>query len=203
MQVLIITSSFAPTSHSTALSQFARSAVQDLFPNASIETIELAKNPPALFDGLLASAIHAGNTSPAAQEALARSNAYIAQLKQADAIVVAVPMHNFGIPAVLKSWMDHVARAGVTFEYTASGPNGLVKIPALIVTASGGVYQGMPWESNNHADTHAKSFLTFLGMDVRTVALEGTASKTGDALSQSVSQAASEVRKAVASWKTV
>lgn len=200
MHVLIVTSSFAPTSHSTALSQFARSAVQDLYPDAKIETLELAKNPPPLFDGTLASAIHAGNTAAAAQTALARSDAYIAQLKQADAIVVAAPMHNFGIPAVLKSWMDQVARAGVTFEYTASGPNGLVKIPALIVAASGGVYQGTPWESNNHADTHVKSFLTFLGMDVRTVALEGTASKTGEVLAQSVGQATSEIRKAVALW---
>lgn len=49
------------------------------------------------------------------------------ELVAADILVLAVPMHNFGLPAALKSWIDHVVRAGRTFSYSADGPTGFVK----------------------------------------------------------------------------
>ena len=202
MNILLITSSFSHASHSTSLAHLAAKAIEGTYPIAKIDTLDLAKAPPGLFDETLASAVFAGSTEPKALKAKAESDAYIAQLKAADALVVAVPMFNFGVPAVLKSWMDQVARAGVTFEYTAAGaPNGLVKIPALIVASSGGVYKGTPWEANNHADTHAAAFLAFLGMAVQTVSLEGTAAKKGEALVESVSKAEIEIREIVEGWK--
>lgn len=201
MNILLITSSFSPASHSTSLAHLAQKAIETIYPKANVETLDVAKTPPGLFDGTLASAVFAGSTEPAALKAKTESDAYIAQLKKADALVVAVPMFNFGVPAVLKSWMDQVARAGVTFEYTATGPTGLVKIPALIVSASGGVYGGTPWEGNNHASTHAEAFLSFLGMAVQTVSLEGTAAKKGEDLVASVAQAETEIRAVIEGWK--
>lgn len=201
MNILLVTSSFSHASHSTSLAHLAAKAIEGTFPKAKIDTLDLAKAPPGLFDETLASAVFAGSTEPAALKAKAQSDAYIAQLKAADALVVAVPMFNFGVPAVLKSWMDQVARAGVTFEYTATGPSGLVKIPALIVASSGGVYKGTPWEANNHADTHAAAFLSFLGLSVQTVSLEGTAAKKGEELVESVSKAEIEIREIVEGWK--
>ena len=49
---------------------------------------------------------------------ISQSDELIAELIQADVVVLGLPMYNFGIPSSLKAWIDHVARAGVTFKYT-------------------------------------------------------------------------------------
>lgn len=200
MRALIVTSSFSPTSHSTAMARHVQALVLQRHPDANIETLDLANNPPPLYNGVLNGAIFAGQTTPEALAALQQSDEYIAQLRRVDLLVLAIPMHNFGVPATLKSWMDQVARAGVTFEYTAAGPHGLVKIPALVVAASGGVYEGMPWAGNNHATTHATTFLGFLGMDVKTVSLEGTASKPAEELRASIIIANGTIANHLNAW---
>ncbi|HYM01424.1 MAG TPA: NAD(P)H-dependent oxidoreductase, partial [Stellaceae bacterium] len=65
-------------------------------------------------------------TEPQA-DAVEFADALIAELEAADTIVLAVPMYNFSIPSTLKAWIDHVARAGRTFRYTAAGPEGMLK----------------------------------------------------------------------------
>jgi len=73
------------------------------------------------------------------QQHLAISNELIAELKQADTLVLGVPMYNFSVPAYLKQWIDYVCRAGISFRYTENGPEGLTRVKrAFIVTASGG-----------------------------------------------------------------
>src|SRR5690606_2600747 len=79
------------------------------------------------------SAEHAGAFfTPAEQRSaeqsaiVARSDALIDEVRQADVIVLAVPMYNFGVPTQLKAWLDQLARAGVTFRYTENGPVGLI-----------------------------------------------------------------------------
>src|SRR5687767_11361392 len=64
------------------------------------------------------------------------SDALIDELRNADTIVLAVPMYNFSVPSTLRSYFDHIARAGVTFRYTAAGPEGLLtgKSAYVIVT---------------------------------------------------------------------
>ncbi|MEL6234884.1 MAG: NAD(P)H-dependent oxidoreductase [Pseudomonadota bacterium] len=104
--------------------------------------------------------------------ALSASDGLIAELQAADTIVIGAPIYNFGVPAVLKAWMDQVARAGVTFRYTETGPEGLLKGKRVfIVTASGGVPVGSPAD---FATTHLRFFLGFLGItDVTTIAADG------------------------------
>ena len=70
---------------------------------------------------------------------LAQSDRLIAELEWADHIVVTTPMYNFGIPATLKAWIDQVCRAGVTFQYTADGPVGLLtgKRADIVITTGG------------------------------------------------------------------
>ncbi len=64
--------------------------------------------------------------SDAEQAALALSNLLTDELLAADVLVLAAPMYNFAIPSTLKAWLDHVLRAGVTFKYTETGPQGLL-----------------------------------------------------------------------------
>ena len=69
------------------------------------------------------------------------SDTLVDELLAADILVLAAPMYNFSVPSTVKAWIDHVARAGRTFQYTATGPVGLATgKKAYIVTASGGVY---------------------------------------------------------------
>jgi FMN-dependent NADH-azoreductase len=105
---------------------------------------------------------------------LAYSDALIAELKAADVIVLGLPMYNFGVPSQLKAYFDHIARAGVTFRYTESGPKGLLEGKKVYVFAArGGVYDGSALDTQTG---YVRDFLRFLGMsDVEFVHAEGLA----------------------------
>lgn len=101
------------------------------------------------------------------------SDTLIAELRNADTIVFAVPMYNFSVPSTLRAYFDHIARAGVTFRYTANGPEGLLKgKQAFVFITRGGIYP-------NAADTqtpYLQQFLGFIGItDVKFVFAEGMA----------------------------
>ena len=74
-------------------------------------------------------------------KAVAFADSLIAEVEAADTLVIAAPMYNFTIPTTLKAWIDHIARAGRTFRYTAQGPEGLLKNKKVVVVVSrGGFY---------------------------------------------------------------
>jgi FMN-dependent NADH-azoreductase len=111
----------------------------------------------------------------AAQEAVvAYSDALIAELQRADVIVFGLPMYNFGVPSTLKAYFDHVARAGITFRYTATGPVGLLTgKQAYVFATRGGLYAGTPLDTQT---TFVRDFLRFIGVaDVGFVYAEGLA----------------------------
>ncbi len=114
------------------------------------------------------------------------------QFLAADVIVIGAPLYNFGVSTQLKAYFDWIARAGVTFRYTAEGPEGLVKGKKVYVTAArGGKYSGTP---NDTQTPFLKSFLGFLGMtDVELVYAEGLAMGPDAAAS-----ALSDARNAIA-----
>ena len=106
--------------------------------------------------------------SAAQQAVVAYSDALINELKQADVIVLGLPMYNFGVPSQLKAYFDHIARIGVTFEYTEKGPVGkLTGKKVYVFAARGGVYsrdgvnEGTPMETQTN---YVRDFLRFLGM---------------------------------------
>jgi FMN-dependent NADH-azoreductase len=111
----------------------------------------------------------------AAQHAVvAYSDALIDELKQADVIVIGLPMYNFGVPSQLKAYFDHIARAGVTFKYSEKGPVGLLTGKKVYVFAArGGLYAGTPMDTQT---SYVRDFLRFLGMaDVEFIYAEGLA----------------------------
>ena len=115
----------------------------------------------------------------AEQQAVADfSDALIAELREADVIVLGLPMYNYGLPSTLKAYFDHVARAGVTFRYTEKGPQGLlIGKQAYIFATRGGLYAGTPLDTQT---SYVRDFLRFLGIDdVEFVYAEGLA--MGDA----------------------
>jgi len=85
----------------------------------------------------------ASERSSAQAAVVAESDALIQELRDADELIIALPMYNFGIPSTFKAWIDHVARAGGTFRYTENGPVGLVgDKPVTVLAARGGQYVG-------------------------------------------------------------
>lgn len=98
------------------------------------------------------------------------SDKLIAEVQAMDILVLGVPMYNFGISSTLKSWFDHVLRAGATFQYTPNGQEGLVKGKrAIIVASRAGVGSGV---EDSHI-THAKGLLGFIGItDVQIVLVD-------------------------------
>ena len=104
----------------------------------------------------------------------AESDALVAELAAADVIVIGLPMYNFGVPSTLKAYFDHVARAGVTFRYTANGPEGLLRGKrAYVIATRGGRYAGTPGDLQS---AFVRQFLGFIGItDVEFVYAEGLA----------------------------
>jgi FMN-dependent NADH-azoreductase len=112
--------------------------------------------------------------TPAQRRVAGQSDALIAELRAAGTLVIGLPMYNFGIPSTLKSYFDHIARAGVTFRYTDKGPVGLLGgKKAVIFATRGGLYAGTARDSQT---TYVRDFLAFLGItDVEFVYAEGLA----------------------------
>ena len=109
---------------------------------------------------------------------LVKGNAYMDELLAADVLVIGTPMYNLSIPTPLKAWIDRVAVAGKTFQYTATGPQGLLKgKKAFIASARGGVYSaGSPAAALEHQESYLIGLLAFLGVtDVKVVRAEGIA----------------------------
>lgn len=108
------------------------------------------------------------------RELAALSDQLIDEVKSSDIIVIGMPMYNFGVPSVFKAWIDRIARAGVTFKYTAQGPQGLIEGKKVyVVAARGGLYAGTAKDSQTQ---YLKDVLAFLGMsDVEFVYAEGLA----------------------------
>ena len=111
-------------------------------------------------------AIRAGIVeSPEAERALALSNELIAELKEADVIVIGAPMYNFGMPSTLKAWFDHVLRAGITFRYSEAGPEGLVTgKKAIVIEARAGLYSEGPAAAFDSQEPHLRTLLGFMGV---------------------------------------
>ena len=136
------------------------------------------------------------------KHALAISDELVAEVLAANEIIIGTPMYNFAIPAVLKAWIDHVVRAGKTFQYTATGVDGLVKGRKVVVAvASGGIYdEASGMTAYNYEIPYLRHILGFIGItDVTFVQAGGTMAvaqgkiSAGDFLSPFLKQAEAAV----------
>lgn len=109
--------------------------------------------------------IGANFTDPAdrtdAQKAtLAKSDALVQELREADTLVITAPVYNFHVPAALKAWIDMIARARETFRYTENGPEGLLTgKKAYIVVTSGGTVLGSEYDFISGYLRHVLGFI--------------------------------------------
>jgi|HubBroStandDraft_6_1064221.scaffolds.fasta_scaffold675949_1 FMN-dependent NADH-azoreductase len=179
-KILLVTSS--PRGWQSYSHQIARGIVDDLKihdPTARVVVRDLAKQPLPHASNAFASsrALPPDRRDEAAQRTLALSDALVDELRTADVIVIAAPMHNFGIPSALKAWIDHIVRPGETFSYSDKGPRGLVEgKKVVLVLARGGIYATGPMQPFDFQEPYLRTVLGFIGMtDVDTVRIEGLA----------------------------
>jgi len=116
------------------------------------------------------------------RDLLALSDELVKELQQADTVVIGLPIYNFSVPAAFKAWIDLVARAGLTFSYTETGPKGLLEGKrAILAVASGGTAVG---SEIDFATGYARHVLGFIGIhDVDVVAADRMALDPEAALS--------------------
>ncbi len=184
--------------NSTRVANQITARLQAANPGAILTLRDLAVTPHPLLDEAALGALFtpAASRSPEQAARVALDDALIAEIQAHDTIVLGVPMYNFGVPVQLKSWIDAIARAGVTFRYTASGPEGLLTGKTVyLALARGGLYRDTP---NDSQVPYLKSVLGFLGLtDVRFIYAEGLAMGS-EAAAKGFAQAEADLNAALA-----
>ena len=157
-------------------------ALEDRFGSADIKRRDLAKGLPFIDEEWVTA-----NTTPEEERSdhhrktLGYSDELVAELQDADVLVIGAPIYNFSVPAVLKAWIDMVARARLTFRYTETGPEGLLTgKKAYVIVPSGGVPVG---SEVDFATPYLRHALAFIGItDVEFVGAKGADRDGGEAL---------------------
>ena len=168
------TSLFANHGQSSQLSDAFVAAWQASRPGAQVTVRDFAVDPVPHLDGAGFQAFlsQPGERSAEQQAKIDYSDALIDELQAADVLVIGLPLYNLGVPSMLKSWIDHVARAGVTFRYTENGPQGLLfGKQAYVFATRGGRYAGTAFDTQTG---FVRNVLGFIGIrDVEFVYAEG------------------------------
>jgi FMN-dependent NADH-azoreductase len=177
MNILAVQSGiFGEHSNSTQLVNQVVSKLSTSDDSAHVTVRDLTSKALPYFDSHVAMALgtEEAQRTEAQKAVVALSDELINEVVQADVIVIGVPMYNFGVPAQMKSWFDYLARAGVTFKYTETGPVGLLKDkPVYVAAARGGMHAGQASDSQT---PFVRTILGFLGLkDVRIAYAEGLA----------------------------
>ncbi|CCK75006.1 MAG: NAD(P)H-dependent oxidoreductase [Oleispira antarctica] len=136
--------------------------------------------------------LEAAERNDVQQAAAKRSEIYIEELRDADVLVLAAPMYNFSTPSTVKAWIDHVARAGISFAYRENGPVGLLNVKkAYVVSTRGGQYAGSGFD---HMSPWIEQVLKFVGIqDVEFIYAEGMAGGNAEQSVQVANQQIAEL----------
>jgi len=183
LQVLELSSSGRSSGSITrALSADLIAALEDRFSDVQMTRRDLSAGMPFIDEAWIEANFTADEDRTDKHfKALAFSDELVDELKNADALVIGVPVYNFSIPASLKAWIDMIARARSTFKYTAEGPVGLLTgKKAYLVVATGGVAVGSPMD---FATPYLRHALSFVGItDVEIIAAAGVNSNKDEAM---------------------
>ncbi len=167
---------FSGEGQSSRLADEYVARLAERIPDLRVIKRDLAKEPVPHLDAERFGAFSAKPQArtPRQLAIVAYSDALIDELREANEIVIGLPMYNFGVPSQFKAWIDHVARAGETFRYTAEGALGLLtQKKVTLFAARGGRYEGMPSDTQS---AYVRNVFAFIGItDLTFVYAEGLA----------------------------
>lgn len=174
----IISSALGEASVSKKLGNAIIEKIKVRYPDSIVKERNLTTKPFPHMDGVQIGSwfTPAENRSPEQVNAIKISDEAVAELQEADIYVIDAPFYNFAIPSTLKAYIDHIARAGITFRYNENGqPEGLLKHKKVYVSiASNGVYTEGVFQSFDFVSPYLKFILGFLGItDVTFIRAEG------------------------------
>lgn len=170
----------SPRGPASRSGQVGRMVVERLLrrsPGAGLIVRSIGVEPLPHVDAAYAAAMETpeARRSAADRQALARSEALIAELEATDRLVIATPMHNFTVPSTLKAWIDHVVRAHRSFALTPQGKLGrLADRPTYVIVSAGGVVSGEGPRQPDFVTPYLRHVLAVIGIhDVQFQVLEG------------------------------
>ena len=206
-QVLVLNSSLsgeASVSRLLVAETLAQLVARD--PGAKVVIRDLAQSEIPHLNPLTVAGVRATATTVAETRARDLSDELIAELRAADTIVIGAPMYNFSIPSTLRTWFDHVLRAGETFSYSEAGPKGLLEGKRVIVVESrGGLYSEGPAQAMDFQEPYLRQLLGFIGLtdvtfvqaekigygpEARDAAIDGAKARLAEIIGRDLSQAA-------------
>ena len=196
--VLVIQSSILGAySQSTKLLDTFSVEWKQKHPADNIVVRDLAADTLPVLDGEIIAALGGNGELNERQKAAAElSLKLIDEIKAADYVVVAVPMYNFGIPVQLKTWFDMICRAGITFSYSETGPQGhLTGKKVLVVTTTGGAHRNT---ATDLALAHAQAVLSFIGLKDITVAYAEALNMGPESQERGLSEASNVIKAFIA-----
>ncbi|QPB85975.1 FMN-dependent NADH-azoreductase [Pseudoalteromonas rubra] len=167
-QVLIIKSSPANEfSVSSEIADYLQSQLQNKNESLAFTVRDLSQTPAPVYDNQILNSFYGDQDAlTAEQTAVAQpSLLYIDELKQADIIVFASPMHNFSVTSLMKNYIDQICRFGLTFSYSEQGPKGLLEGKQAVIIASAGADMSMPeMHAIDFQVPYLKQVLGFIGI---------------------------------------
>ena len=165
--VLIVTSSAqSDRSVSSRLADDFEARLRAARPGVSIVRRDVGAAPIPHLTAATVGAIRGTAETEEEKAARALSDELIGELQAADLIVIASPMYNFGMSSTLKTWFDHVLRAGITFRYTETGPEGLLKgRKAVVIQSRAGLYSEGDAAAMDGQEPHLRTLLGLMGLD--------------------------------------
>jgi FMN-dependent NADH-azoreductase len=184
-------------SHSLRFAEEVLDRLRELHPAVVVQTRDLIATPPDPVNAAFSAAVLDPSASP---DAFRQSEMLINELEWADTVVIATPMHNFAVPAVLKAWIDQIVRIHRTFASTPEGKVGKLRDrPVLVVIASGGWFSG-PSPTGTPAQPdfltpYLRTILNTIGLhDIHFLALEG-ATRGPEMLQRAVAAARADLAR--------
>lgn len=169
--VLFVTSSpRAERSASIEVAQAFLDGWTKRFPEATTDVLDVWAEDLPPFDGAALAGKYAGLAgeplTPEQDRAWERIRALAKRFQDADLLLFAVPMWNYGIPYRLKHLFDLVSQKDLLFTFDERGQNGMLSAKAVVVNARGvALGEAFPRETYDHQTTYMATWLNMVGVD--------------------------------------
>lgn len=167
MKLLQIDSSARASSVSRKLTARFAEEWKKNHPEGEVMHRDLATTAlPPITDDWGATYVDQSQVTPAQRAYLAASDELIAELREAETVVIGAPMYNFSISAELKAWIDQIVRVGKTVNFSSDGPHGLLggRSAIVIATRGGSFEKGSPMAGFDFQEPYLKFLLGVVGL---------------------------------------
>jgi FMN-dependent NADH-azoreductase len=183
---------------SRKLSARAAAGWRAAHPGGTVTYRDLGSDPLPHMDaaGGMARMLPRDQHTAAQAESWALTELLISEVKEADTIVLGLPLYNFGAPSSVKAWVDHLIALGLSIDPDTH--TGLLGGRDFVVLASrgGGYGAGTPREGWDHAEPWLPHSLAATGLDPRFITAELTLAEVNPAMKELIPLAAKSLAAA-------